>query len=254
MLALQDMSVVVTGAGSGLGRATAEHLAAAGARVTICGRREAKVKAVAEAIGERCAWVPADVTDAEDRDRLVAAAVDHGGGIDVLINNAGNTYRTSVADYDEGRLMEIFHTNVVGGMMLTKAALPHLVRSRGSVVFVGSIYTQRAYPGASPYAATKAAVETLTAVLAAELGTQGVRVNCVRPGAVFTEINQRDYGSLDDAAAYQRLQGMANAHVLKRIGTATEVAEGIEYLIRAEWTTGAVLSVDGGLSLGVTVD
>jgi NAD(P)-dependent dehydrogenase (short-subunit alcohol dehydrogenase family) len=119
------------------------------------------------------------------------------------------------------------------------------------VVFVGSVHTQRAFPGASPYAATKGALETLTGVLAAELGPFGIRVGCVRPGAVFTEINQRA-GLGDDEAAYQRLLGLSSAHVLGRIGTAQEIAEAFEYLVRAEWTTGNVLTVDGGLGLGVT--
>jgi 3-oxoacyl-[acyl-carrier protein] reductase len=104
---------------------------------------------------------------------------------------------------------------------------------------------------ASPYAATKGALETLTGVLAAELGPMGVRVSCIRPGAVFTEINQRA-GLSDDATALDRLQGLAPAHALGRIGTASEIAEAVEYAARAEWTTGAILTIDGGLSLGVT--
>ena len=119
------------------------------------------------------------------------------------------------------------------------------------MLFVGSVHTRRSFPGASPYAATKGAVETLTGVLAAELGPQGIRVGCVRPGAVLTEINQRA-GLLDDEQAAARLQAMAGAHALGRIGTAAEVAEAFEYLARAEWTTGDVLVVDGGLGLGLT--
>jgi NAD(P)-dependent dehydrogenase (short-subunit alcohol dehydrogenase family) len=113
------------------------------------------------------------------------------------------------------------------------------------------VHSQRAFPGAAPYAATKGAVETLTGVLAAELGPQGVRVSCIRPGGVFTELNQRA-GLFDDDTARQRLEGLAPAHALGRLGTVAEIAEGVEYLARAEWTTGNVLTVDGGLGLGVT--
>jgi 3-oxoacyl-[acyl-carrier protein] reductase len=112
------------------------------------------------------------------------------------------------------------------------------------------VHTQRAFPGASPYAATKGALETLTGVLAAELGPL-VRVSCVRPGGVLTEINQRA-GLFDDAEAAERMRGLDAAHALGRSGTPDEVAEAVEYLARAEWATGAVLTVDGGLSLGVT--
>lgn len=248
---IEGMSVIVTGGGSGIGEATARHFADRGAKVTICGRRADKIGAAAAAIGPNCIGLPADVANGGDRARLVEAAVAHGGGIDVLVNNAGNMYRGPIDTLEEDRLLEVFHTNVVGPMMLTGLALPHLAARRGAVLFVGSVHTKRAFPGASPYAATKGAVETLTGVLAAELGAKGVRVSAIRPGAVFTEINQRA-GLFDDATALERLQGLASAHALGRIGTAAEIAEGLAYLACAEWTTGEILVVDGGLGLGVT--
>ncbi len=252
MRSLASVSVLVTGGGSGIGEGAARHFAAAGARVTISGRRRDRIEAVAASIPDgRCRAVTGDVTVAEDRAAMVAAAVDHGGGIDALVNNAGNMYRGPLAELDEAELLAVFHTNVIGGMMLTQAALPHLVASRGAVVFLGSVHSQRAFPGASPYAATKGAVETLTGVLAAELGPQGVRVSCLRPGGVFTEINQRA-GLFDDETARARLESLGPAHALGRIGTVEEIAEGLAYLLCAEWTTGSVLTVDGGLSLGVT--
>jgi len=246
------MSVLVTGGGSGIGEGVARHFCAAGARVTIVGRRADRVEGVAASIGEACRFVVGDVTVADDRAAMVAAAVEHGtGSLDVLVNNAGNMYRGPLAELEEQSVLNLFHSNVVGALMLTQAALPHLVTARGAVVFIGSVHSQRAFPGASPYAATKGAVETLTGVLAAELGSQGVRVSCVRPGGVFTEINQRA-GLFDDATALARLEGLAPAHALGRLGTTEEIAEAIEYLARAEWVTGNVLTVDGGLGLGVT--
>jgi 3-oxoacyl-[acyl-carrier protein] reductase len=246
------MSVLVTGGGSGIGEGVARHLAERGALVTVAGRRLPKVEAVAESVGRSCRAVVGDVTNPSDRAAMVAAAVEHGNGrLDVLVNNAGNMYRGALAELDEAQLMAVFHSNVVGAMMLTQVALPHLAAAAGAVVFIGSVHSQRAFPGASPYAATKGAVETLTGVLAAELGPMGVRVSCVRPGAVFTEINQRA-GLFDDETALSRLQGLAPAHALGRIGTVEEVAEAIAYVACAEWTTGAVLTVDGGLGLGVT--
>ena len=88
----------------------------------------------------------------------------------MLVNNAGNMYRGPITELDEQQILDLFHTNVVAGMMLTQAAFDHLAASRGAVVFIGSTHSQRAFPGVSPYAATKGAVETLTGVLAAELG------------------------------------------------------------------------------------
>lgn len=251
MRPIEGMSLLVTGGGSGIGEGIARHFCARGALVTISGRRADRVRGVAESIGPSCRAVVGDVTSASDRVAMVAAAVEHGGGLDVVVNNAGNMYRGPLAELDEQALLDLFHSNVVGGVMLTQAALAHLVAARGAVVFFGSVHSQRAFPGASPYAATKGAIETLTGVLAAELGPQGVRVSCVRPGGVFTEINQRA-GYLDDAAAKARLDALAPAHALGRLGTVEEVAEAVEYLARAEWATGNVLTIDGGLGLGVT--
>ncbi len=252
MRPIAGMSVLVTGGGSGIGEAVARHFCAAGAMVTISGRRADRVAAVAGSIGSSCRFVVGDVTVADDRAAMVAAAVKHGGGtLEVLVNNAGNMYRGPLAELDEQSILDLFHSNVVAAMMLTQAALPHLLKARGAVVFIGSTHSQRAFPGASPYAATKGAIETLTGVLAAELGPQNVRVSCVRPGGVFTEINQRA-GLFDDATALARLEGLAPAHALGRLGTTEEIAEAIEYLARAEWVTGNVLTVDGGLGLGVT--
>tara|TARA_Y100001934_G_scaffold283336_1_gene402282 strand:+ start:3662 stop:4216 length:555 start_codon:yes stop_codon:yes gene_type:complete len=182
---------------------------------------------------------------------MVRDAVAHGGGLDALVNNAGNMYRGELASLTEQGLLDIFHTNVIGAMLLSGMCAPYLARRGGAIVFLGSIHNRRMFPGAAPYAATKGAIESVTRSLAAELGEQGIRVNCVAPGAVFTEINQRA-GLLDDAQALERLQGMSGLHALGRIGTPAEVAEAIAYFIMAEWTTGAVMDVDGGLGLGLT--
>ena len=250
MKPIKEMSVVITGGGSGIGEATARYLAAQGAKVTICGRREDRIKTVAKEIGSNCAWVTADVTSSADRQKLIDAAIAHGGRIDALISNAGNMERKPVEEWTEERLLQVFNNNVISGMMLTQVALPHLVATQGAIIFIGSVYTVRAYPGAAPYAATKGALEALVKVLATELGPRKIRVNAVRPGAVLTEINQRA-GLYDDEAAAKRLESIANHHAVGRIGTSLEIAEGIEYLIRAEWVTGTVLSVDGGMGLGV---
>jgi 3-oxoacyl-[acyl-carrier protein] reductase len=248
---LAGSSVLVTGGGSGIGAGVARHLVGLGARVTVSGRRAAKLQAVADELGEACRAVPGDVTVPADRERLLAAALDHGGGLDTLVNAAGNMVRGPLDALDEQQMLGLYHANVVGPVQLAGLALPALTERRGSIVFFGSVHTQRAFPGASPYAATKGALEALTGVLAAELGPRQVRVNCVRPGAVHTEINERA-GLGTAAEGLARLQGLAPAHALGRIGTVEEVAEAVGYLAAAEWVTGSILTVDGGLGLGVT--
>lgn len=248
---LEGMSVLVTGGGSGIGEAVVHRLVGRGARVTVSGRRADRVRAVAERAGVGARAVPGDVTCADDRVAMVAAALEHGGGLELLVHAAGNMYRGPIEELTEQGLHEVFASNTIAPMLLTGLALPHLRARAGAVIFFGSVHTQRAFPGASPYAATKGALETLTGVLAAELGPQGVRVSCVRPGGVLTEINQRA-GLMDDAAAAARMAALGPAHALGRPGTVEEVAESVEYLATAEWHTGAVLTIDGGLGLGVT--
>lgn len=247
-----QQSVLLTGGGSGIGAGTAAYLAERGARVTITGRREQKLQAVADAIGPACCAIPGDITVAADRHRMIDGAVAHGNGrIDCLINNAGNMYRGPVETLTEAGLLDIFNSNVVAAMLLTGLAVPHMPAPGGAVIFLGSIHNRRAFPGVSPYAATKGAIEALTKSLAAELGPRNIRVNCVAPGAVFTEINQRA-GLFTDAEAKARLEGMGGLHALGRIGEVSEVAEAIAYFMTAPWTTGTTLEVDGGLALGIT--
>lgn len=251
MRKIQGMSVLITGGGSGIGEAVARHFAARGARVTISGRRPDKVAAVAESIGPACRAVVGDVTKQSDRQAMLAAAVAHGGGLHVLVNNAANMYRQPVDGYTEDFLREAFDTNVISAMMLSSISVPELEKTQGAIVFIGSVHNRRAFPGASPYATTKAAIEGLTRVMAAELGRRQIRVGCILPGAVVTEINVRAGLFTADQAA-DRYATIAPQHALGRIGTSEEIAEGIEYLACAEWVTGVALEVDGGLGLGVS--
>jgi NAD(P)-dependent dehydrogenase (short-subunit alcohol dehydrogenase family) len=251
MREISGMSVLITGGGSGIGEGAARHFAARGAKVTITGRRADKVEAVAKSIGPACRAVAGDVTKHADREAMLKAAVEHGGRLDLLVNNAANMYRQAVHEYTEAFLREAFETNVISAMMLSSMAVPLLEPTKGAIVFLGSVHNRRAFPGASPYATTKAAVEGLTRVMAAELGRRQIRVGCILPGAVSTEINVRA-GLFTQEQAESRYAAIAPQHALGRIGTVDEIAEGIEYLARAEWVTGVALEIDGGLGLGVS--
>ena len=251
MLKTNDMSIIITGGCSGLGYGMAKRFSSQGAKVTICGRREIKVREAQKSLGSNVSAIVVDVTKSKDRERLIEASLEHGGKINALINNAGNMYRGPIDKLDQNQLLDIFNTNVISGMMLLGESNKYLAKTEGANIFIGSVHNRRAFPGASPYAATKGALETLTRVLAAELGNEKIRVNCVVPGGVFTEINQRA-GIFDDEAAKKRLDEMSSIHALGRIGTVEEIAEAVEFLICSEWTTGSILDVDGGLGLGLT--
>jgi len=248
---IKEMSILITGGGSGIGAGAARYFSELGAKVTICGRREANVMKVSKEIGPNCLGIKGDVTIAKHRKKVLDTAVTHGNGLDALINCAADMLRGSISDLKENELMKVFHTNVVSGMMLTGESIPYLKDSQGSIIFLGSVHTRRSFPGASPYAATKGALEALTSVLAAELGQYKIRVNCVIPGAVPTELNIRA-GLFTKEEHDERMDAIAQLHVLKRVGTSIEIAEAIDYLIRAEWTTGSSVVVDGGLSLGMS--
>ena len=245
-------SILITGGGSGLGAGIAQYMADKGARVTISGRRVEKLEEVPAQIGPACAICVGDVANAGDRARMVKTAVAHGDGLQGLANVAGNMLRGPITELDPDAVLNLMNINVVAGMALTGLATPHLEKRGGAVLFIGSVHTRRAFPGASPYAATKGAVETLSQVLAAELGPKGIRVNCLLQGAVPTEINVRAGIASSAAENLARLQSMTAEHPLGRIGTPQDIAEAADYLMRAEWTTGTSVVVDGGLALGVT--
>lgn len=252
MTSLKDKSILVTGGGSGIGEGCAAYFAAQGARVTISGRREERIRAVAEAIGPNCSYVVGDVTTEQGRRSMLEAAVGHGGGkLDALVNNAGITMHGGLADMTEEPVMEVLNTNVVAPMLLTAQAVPELEKTQGAVIFISSVHTRLAMPGRLPYAASKGAVLTMSRVLAAELGPKKIRVNCVIPGAVPSEINVGPSGQ-DVQTAKAFFYKLAHLHPLGRIGAPEDIAQAMEYLINASWTTGAVLDVDGGMGLGVT--
>jgi len=247
----EKLSVLVTGGGSGIGAGIAKRFIGKGALVTICGRREETLFSLAESLGKNCMAKGGDITAENDRKDILKAALSHGGKLDVLVNNAGNIYRGDIDQLQQKPLMDIFNTNVIASMLLSGEAKKDLIETKGSIIFIGSVHTRRAFPGSSAYAATKGAIEAITKVLAAELGPSKIRVNCIVPGAVPTQIYQRA-GLMTEEESRKRLESLAPAHALGRIGTDEEIAEAAEYLALSEWTTGAILVVDGGLSLGTT--
>ena len=165
---LDKKSILITGGATGLGFAMAKRFSKKGAFVTICGRRKEKIDEAISNLKVNSIGIVADVTNEEDRDRIINQTIEHGGKIDVLINNAGNMYRGNIDELEESKLIEIFNSNVISGMLLLGKAKQYLKETEGVNIFIGSVHNRRAFPGASPYAATKGALETLTKVLAAE--------------------------------------------------------------------------------------
>ena len=162
-------------------------------------------------------------------------------------------YRSAITELDEQALQEVFHTNVIAAMMLTGLCTPHLAERQGS----GRLRGFYSHSARLPWRITLRCNQGRCAGPDSRAGSGARRTEdsrgCLLPGAVFTEINQRA-GLMDDETALQRLQGMSDLHALGRIGTTEEIAEAMAYLICAEWVTGAMIDIDGGLGLGITAD
>ncbi len=246
-LGLGGAAVIVTGAGSGIGAATARHLAASGASVVLVGRRRALLKSVADAItadGGQSLCVPADLAVAASPRHVADACLDRFGRIDGLVNNAAVVRHLSLSEWSVGGFDEHVATNIRAPFFLIQAALPALLKSPvKSVVNISSSSGTLHRTGQSVYGMTKCALDYLTQTLAGELAASGVRVNCIAPGPIDTPIHAT--WATDLAEAYRWLQSQVP---LGRIGSPDEVARWIALLLSpvSSFMTGAIIPLDGG--------
>lgn len=241
-----DLAVVVTGASSGIGYATARAFSAVGARTLLVGRDDARLQDAAEHI-PGSVEVVADVTDPAGVERIVSTATAALGGIDVLVNNAGAFATAGLRDVDLADLDALLQTNIVAPVTLTQAALGNIEERQGAIVNVTSTYGHRPAPGASVYAASKAALESLTRSWALELAPRAIRVNAIAPGPTETPILRRSGLSADEAARHEQV--IAEQVPLRRLAHPDEIASTAVHLALHPYITGETISVDGGLSV-----
>jgi NAD(P)-dependent dehydrogenase (short-subunit alcohol dehydrogenase family) len=237
---MTERVALVTGGGTGIGRATAEALVGAGWSVAISGRRVDVLERAVEDLGERGLAIAGDVAREADCRRMVDETVAKFGRLDLLVNNAAVFSATPVVDEDEAAWRHQFDVNLNGPWYLSRLAHPHLKASGGSVVNVLSTLAHNAGASLATYACSKAALEMLGRCLALEWGADGIRVNAVSPGVVDTPIHPPGGA-----------ESMAGAHPLGRIGRPVEVAAAVLFLASdaSGWTTGANLDVDGGIRI-----
>ncbi len=241
--------VLVTGASSGIGRATALMAAGRGAMVAMAARRVREIDDAAAGVpADRRLAMAADLTKEADRAALVGATVAKFGGIDVLVNAAGIIGSGTVENTSIGAWDEMFDINLRSLFRLTQLALPSLVERKGNIVNVSSVTGTRAFPGVLAYCVSKAGVDQFTRCAALELAPKGVRVNAVNPGVVLTNLHRAS--GYDDAKYAEFLEHSKSTHPMGRVGTPEEVAELILFLAsgRSGWTTGTTVSIDGGRS------
>jgi ketoreductase RED2 len=241
---LDGQAVLVTGSSSGIGEATARAFAALGAGVLVNSAHSVSAGEAVSASLPDALYVQGDITDPAVPERLAAAALERWGRLDILVNNAGTTaliphHDLAAATVDVWR--RIFEVNVFGTWAMSVAAVPALKASHGSIVNVASVAGVRPTGSSIPYAASKAALNHMTALLAKVVGP-GVRVNAVAPGLVDTPWTQ------DWDVVRQVVQQVSP---LKRSGQPDDVAEVVVALAQASYVTGQVVVIDGGLSLAL---
>jgi len=244
-------TAIITGAGTGIGAASARRLGAAGWDVALVGRRADLLKQVAaeiEQAGGRAAAMAFDLGEADAAKAVVRQAVEIFGGVDALVNNAAVIKVLPLSDFTLDILDQHWAVNIRAPFLLIQAALPYLQKSKGAVVNISSSSGTLLRPGQSVYGMTKSALEYLTRSLAGELAQHRIRINALALGPVDTPIHQT--WATDLKAAYEWL---ANQVPLGRIANADEIARWIEILVSPEsgWMTGAVIPLDGGQVLDI---
>lgn len=243
---------LITGASSGIGAATAVLFAKLGAKLSLTGRNEANLKKVVEECKKQSTvqtspfFVLGDVTNEKDVKKMIDSTVEKFGQLDILVNNAGiiefgSIETTTLEQYD--RIMNVNVRTVYHMMML---AVPHLIKTKGSIVNVSSVCGTRSFPGVLTYCVSKSAIDQLTSCSALELAAKGVRVNSVNPGVIVTDLQKR--GGLTEKAYAEFLERTKETHPLGRAGEPEEVARSIAFLASdaSSFITGAHLPVDGG--------
>ncbi|XP_050354858.1 uncharacterized oxidoreductase TM_0325-like [Nymphalis io] len=245
--------VLITGASSGIGAATAIYFSKLSAKLALTGRNENNLKKIAlyceKAKGIKPLTVVADLTEDLDVEKLVKETIDHYGRIDVLINNAGVLAIGGIKDTNMEMYDKVMSTNMRAVYHLTMLCVPHLSASKGSIINVSSINSSKAYTNYLPYNISKAALDHFTKCVALELAPDGVRVNSVNPSFVKTNILK--YVGLTDDQIELLVQNVVGRTPMKKIVEASEVAALIAFLASdlAKSITGSCMSVDGGSKL-----
>lgn len=250
LLSLEGKAAVVTGAASGIGRATARRLAQAGANVALLDINEAKGK---KAVGEihaaegKAVFIPCDVTSDSDCQKAASSAYKTFGRIDVLVNSAGVIRRKNIVDLQEEEWDLVINVNLKSIFLLSRQVIPLMIKGGGGcIVNIGSGWGIKGGPKAAAYCAAKGGVVNLTRAMAIDHGKDSIRVNCICPGDTDTPLLRSEATQL--GRKEEMFLREAAERPLHRIGQPEDIANAVLYLVSdiSSWVTGSVLVVDGG--------
>ncbi len=246
---LKNRVALVTGATSGIGRATAVEMARCGASVCLVGRNELALADASRIIADSggvAYTIQADLTLEKDCERAVADTVTHYGKLDILVNAAGVIANGTIENTTLEAWRAMMLINLDSVFRLMQLTVPHLEKTKGNIVNVSSVTGVRAFPGVLAYCVSKAGVEQLTRCAALELAPKGIRVNAVDPGVVVTNLHRRS--GMDEEKYRAFLEHSKSTHPLGHVGTPEDVANLIVFLAsdKAGWITGASNAIDGG--------
>jgi NAD(P)-dependent dehydrogenase (short-subunit alcohol dehydrogenase family) len=248
---LQNKTALITGAGTGIGRAIALAFAREGAKIALVGRRKELLRAVAKEAGNSALVLAADIGQQRDIDHILSETAAHFGGVSVLVNNAGILHIGTAEEITEQQWDETFHVNVRGLWLLSRSVLPYLRKAGGgSIINVASVLGINGARKRAAYAPSKGAVVLLTKCMAVDYGHEKIRVNALCPSFVETDLTAEVIRRAPDPTAVRTER--ISVHPLGRLGQPEDMAGLAVFLASDEssWMTGAVLPVDGGYLAG----
>jgi NAD(P)-dependent dehydrogenase (short-subunit alcohol dehydrogenase family) len=240
--------VAITGAATGIGRASAESLVGEGAVVVLGDIDEDSGHQVAERLGERASFRRTDVRSSADVQALVDGAVERHGRLDGIVNNAAVAIPGAAGEMSEDAWREVLDVNLSGVWRGMRAAIPVMLRAGGgSIVNMSSVQSLVGFVGWAGYAASKGGINGLTQQAAVEYASRGVRVNAIIPGTILTEMNERIMEDSGDPQA--QMAAWVAMHPMRRVGMPREVGDAVVFLISdaSSFVTGTLLRVDGGM-------